>query len=96
MIHFSFVHIGWTLKWKLFLVKIVRFVLSKLDILLQWEPENYGTERQHHSVFDVVTSQTKLISNLLNHLTSYMGLLESKLSSSYARFFWLSCCKWIL
>ena len=22
-----------------------------------------------------------------------MGLLESKLSSSYARFFWLSCCK---
>jgi len=63
MIHFVFVHIGWTLKWKLFLVKIVRFVYWKLDILLQWEQENYG-ERQHHSVFDVVTSQTKLISNL--------------------------------
>ena len=65
MIPFSFVHIGWTLKWKLFLGKIVRFFYWKLDILLQWEPENYGTERQHHSVFDVVTSQTKLITNLL-------------------------------
>ncbi len=55
--------------------------------MIQWEPENYGTERQHHSVFNViVTSQTKLISNLLNHLSSYMGLLEYKLSSSYARF----------
>ena len=29
----------------------------------------------------------KLISYLLNHLSSYMGLLKSKLSSSYARFF---------
>ena len=39
--------------------------------MLQWEPENYGTERQHHSVFNViVTSQTKLIGNLLNHLSS--------------------------
>ena len=36
-----------------------------------WEPENYGTE----SVFDVVTS--KIISNLLNHLFSYMDLLQS-------------------
>ena len=53
---------------------------AKLDILLQWKPENYATERQHHSVFDVVTSQTKLISNLFNYLSSYMGLLESKLS----------------
>ena len=49
--------------------------------MLQWELENYGKERQHHSVFDViVTSQTRLIRNLLNHLSSYMGLLESKLS----------------
>ena len=46
------------------MVRIVKFVLWKLDILLQWEPENYGTERQHHSVIDVVTSQTKIISNL--------------------------------
>ena len=63
------------IKMETFLVKIVRFVQSKLNSLLQWEPEIYGTERQHHSVFDViVTSQTKLISNWLNHLSFYMGL----------------------
>ena len=80
-----------------FLVKIVRFVLSNLEIWLQWEPENYGTERQHHSVVDViVTSKTKLISNLLHPSFSYMGQLQSKLSSSYARVFSFSCCKWML
>ena len=36
--------------------------------------------------------QVKLISNLLNHLFSFIGLLESKMSSSYARVFWLSYC----
>ena len=57
--------------------------------MLQWEPENYGTEIQHCSVFDVVTYQKKY--NLSNHLFSCMGLLESKMSSSYARVFWLAC-----
>ena len=38
---------------------------------MQWEPENYGTERQHYSVFDVVTKQQILISNLLNQLLSF-------------------------
>ena len=42
------------IKMETFLVKIVWFVLSKLDILPQGEPENYGTEGQHHSVFDDV------------------------------------------
>ena len=41
------------IKMETFLVKIVSFFLSKLDILLQWEPENYGIERQHYSVFDI-------------------------------------------
>ena len=35
------VHVTLTLKWNFFLVKIVRFVQSKWDILLQWEPEIY-------------------------------------------------------
>ena len=43
------------IKMETFLVKIVRFVQLKLNILLQYEPENYGTERQHHNVFCVVT-----------------------------------------
>ena len=56
--------------------------------MLQWESENYGIGRQHHSVFNViVTSHTKFIRNLLNHLSSYMCLLESKMSSFYARVF---------
>ena len=60
------------IKMEFFLVKTVRFVLSKLDILLQWEPENYGIGlgRQHYSVFDVVTKPKKIISYLLNHLSS--------------------------
>ena len=34
----------------------------------------YGTEKQNYSLFDAVTSQQKMISNLLNHLSSYIGL----------------------
>ena len=49
-----------------FLVKFVRFVESKLDILIQWEPEKYGVE-----IFDDVTQQTIFISNLLNHFFSF-------------------------
>ena len=49
--------------------------------------------RKHHSLFYVVTKQKKIISNLLNQLFSYMGLLESKMSVSETRVFWLSCCK---
>ena len=49
-----------------FLVKFVRFVESKLDILIQWEPEKYGTE-----IFYDVTQQTIFISNLLNHFFSF-------------------------
>jgi len=32
--------------------------------------EKYCTQRQHHSVFDVVTEQKCLNINLLNHLLS--------------------------
>ena len=40
--------------------------------MLQWEPENYGTKRQNHSVFDVDTKHKTLIINLLNHLFRYI------------------------
>ena len=38
----------------LFMIKIVRFIKSKLYILVQWEPENYGIGRQHYGVLVVV------------------------------------------
>ena len=45
--------------------------------MLHWEPENYGTDGQHHSVFDVVTKHKTLIRNVFNHLFNYMGLLKN-------------------
>jgi len=50
-------------------------VYSKLDILLQWEPEHYDAEKQHYSLFDVVRKPKNLISNLLNHLLIHLALV---------------------
>ena len=52
-----------------FLVNILRLVLVKIRYF-DTEPENYGTERQYYSVFDVFTKQKNLTSNLLNHVFS--------------------------
>ena len=43
--------------------------------MLQWEPENFGTERQHYSVFDVFTKQKIVI---IKSLIQSNGMLESK------------------
>ena len=57
-----------------------------------------GREEWVKSIFDVVTKQKYKLVCLLNHSLgiTYMGLLKSKMSSSYARVFWLLFRIWIL
>ena len=51
-------------------------------------------KKMKEKVYLMLLQSKKIISNLLNHLFSYMGLLEYTMSSSNTTVFWLSiaCC----